>query len=245
MLFALDQFGPDSFPGVRSVVISGAKLEPHHWEIARRLFPQALIGELYGASELSFVAVNTEGELPSDPNHVGRLFPGVEVEIRPPGIVFVRSPYLFDGYVDGSELDSPVGADGFMTVGDMGALTDHGLSLSGRASNLLITGGKNVHPEEIEAQLSDHPAVSECVVVGVPDPRWGDELVAFLVSADGDDGELTPARLRDHLKERIASYKIPKRWFVVEEMPRTRAGKTDRSRERLFEGATEIRTQMN
>jgi long-chain acyl-CoA synthetase len=245
MLFALDQLGQDSFDGVHSVVVSGAKLEPHHWEIARRIFPQALIGELYGASELSFVAVNTEGEAASDPGFVGRPFPGVELEIRPPGneaedddgVVYVRSPYLFDGYIEGSEIVSPVGEDGFMTVGDMGHLGEAGLSLSGRASNLLISGGKNVHPEEIEARLSEHPTVRECVVAGVPDRRWGEQLVAFLVA--GDDRP-TSAGLRDHLKGRVASYKIPKQWFVVEEIPRTRAGKTDRSRERLFEGAIEL-----
>ncbi|MBN8867088.1 MAG: AMP-binding protein [Solirubrobacterales bacterium] len=237
MLLGLDELGR-SFPGVHSVVVSGAKMEPHHWEIARRLFPEATVGELYGASELSFVSVNTEGERPADPGYVGRLFPGVELEIRPPGVVFVRSPYLFEGYLEGSEIDTPVGEDGFMTVGDMGALTEDGLSLSGRASNLLITGGKNVHPEEVEAQLADHPAVKECVVIGVPHPHWGEELVAFLVPAE--DGRPEPDSLRAHLKERVASYKVPKRWFLVEEIPRTRAQKTDRSPDGLFERAVEL-----
>jgi acyl-CoA synthetase (AMP-forming)/AMP-acid ligase II len=104
---------------------------------------------------------------------------------------------------------------------------------------MLITGGKNVHPEEVEAQLVRHPGVKECVVIGVPHPRWGEELVAFMVTSD-DVGDLTVEQLRKYLKERVASYKVPKRWFLVEEIPRTRAKKTDRSPERLFEGATEI-----
>jgi long-chain acyl-CoA synthetase len=247
MLSDLDDPGARPFDGVHSVVVSGAKMEAHHWEIARRLFPHALVGELYGASELSFVSVNTEGEDPADPGYVGRPFPGVEIEIRPTeeasadgaGVVHVRSPYLFEGYLDGSETSSPVGPDGFMTVGDIGRLTERGLSLVGRASNMLITGGKNVHPEEVEAQLGRHPGVDECVVLGLPHPRWGEELVAFLTAADDADG-LSAEPLRAYLKERVASYKVPKRWFLVDEIPRTRAQKTDRSPERLFDGATEI-----
>ena len=239
MLLALDEAADAPIAGVHSLVISGAKMEAHHWEIARRLFPNASIGELYGASELSFVAVNTEGENAEDPGYVGHLFPGVEVEIRDSGIVYVRSPYLFDGYFDETGTTSPIGPDGFMTVGDVGRLGPDGLSLAGRASNMLITGGKNVHPEEVEARLGVHPAVRECVVVGVPDPKWGEEITAFIVPAD-DETRLEVDDLRDHLKQGLASYKVPKRWFLVEEIPRTRAGKTDRSPERLFEAATEF-----
>ena len=252
MLLALDEVSDGPVNGVHSLVISGAKMEAHHWEIARRLFPEATAGELYGASELSFVAVNTEGENRPDPGYVGRLFPGVEVEIRPAGrdgdeggdqgedgLVFVRSPYLFDGYFDETGTNSPIGSDGFMTVGDIGRLGPEGLSLAGRASNMVITGGKNVHPEEVEARLATHPAVRECVVIGVPDPKWGEEIVAFMVPA-GEACGLDVKELRDHLKETLASYKVPKRWFSVDRIPRTRAGKTDRSGDRLLGMATEI-----
>ena len=247
MLIALSELEGEPLGGVHSVVLSGAKMESHHWEIVRRLFPEALVCEIFGASELSFVTVNTGGEQPGDPGYVGKPFPGVELEIRTPddaaedgpGLVFVRSPYLFDGYLEGSGTRSTIGPDGFVTVGDMGVLTDEGLSLAGRASNLIITGGKNVHPEEIEAQVTDHPAVAECVAVGVPHPRWGEEIVAFVVASGGDTGP-DPASLRDLLTTRVASYKIPKRWFIVDELPQTRAGKTDRNRDRLFDGAIEL-----
>jgi long-chain acyl-CoA synthetase len=247
MLLALDEQNPGTLEGVHSVVISGAKMEAHHWEIAGRIFPRALVGELYGASELSFVTVNTDGESAEDPGYVGRPFPGVEIEIRDEagdpgadsGLVWVRSPYLFEGYVGASGVESPLGEDGFMTVGDVGSLGPRGLSLSGRASNMVITGGKNVHPEEVEARMADHPALRYCVVAGVPHPHWGEEIVAFVVftgkghQPDGED-------LRGYLRGKVASYKIPKRWFRVEAIPLTRAGKTDRSLDRLLEGATEI-----
>ncbi len=245
MLIDLDRLDGEPFEGVHSVVISGSKMEAHHWAITRRLFPAATVGELYGASELSFVTVNTEGE--RGPGYVGRPFPGVEVEIRDAdgnpthgtGLVHVRSPYLFEGYLEGGKAVSPIGADGFVSVGDVGSLDDCGLSLSGRASNMLITGGKNVHPEEVEAMLAGHPAIRECVVAGLPHPRWGEEIVAFVVPA-GTGEELEARALRSHLEGQVASYKIPKRWFLIEALPRTRAGKTDRSRDRLLEAATEI-----
>ena len=123
--------------------------------------------------------------------------------------------------------------------GRVGVLGEEGLSIVGRASNMLITGGKNVHPEEVESRLVEHGSVSECVVLGLPDPRWGEEIVAFVVSS-GEGAGPDAADLRDHLKQRIASYKVPKRWFTVEAIPRTRAGKTDRSPDRLLELATEI-----
>jgi long-chain acyl-CoA synthetase len=247
MLLALDEQNPGPLEGVHSVVISGAKMEAHHWEIARRIFPRALVGELYGASELSFVSVNTDGESPRDHGYVGRPFPGVEIEIRDEagapgadtGLVWVRSPYLFEGYLGESGVESPIGADGCMTVGDVGSLGPDGLSLSGRASNMVITGGKNVHPEEVEARLAEHPDLRDCVVAGVPHARWGEEIVAFVVFA-GYDQQPGGDDLKAYLRGKVASYKIPKRWFRVEAIPLTRAGKTDRSLDRLFEGATEI-----
>jgi long-chain acyl-CoA synthetase len=247
MIHDLSKTGAGPFGSVHSVVVSGAKMEPRHWQAARDLFPRARINEIYGASELSFVTVGT-GERHGDPGYVGLPFPGVEIEIRPPGpeaareaddgsgLVFVRSPYLFEGYLEGSEVVSPVGGDGFMTVGDVGRLGPDGLSLSGRASNMLITGGKNVHPEEVEALLSRLPSVTESVVIGVPHERWGEELVAF-VEFDGNRIRPDAEELRDALRGKVANYKIPKRWFEVDGFPRTAAGKVDRTAERLFAGA--------
>jgi long-chain acyl-CoA synthetase len=247
MIHDLSKTGAVPFGSVHSVVVSGAKMEPRHWQAARDLFPRARINEIYGASELSFVTVGT-GERHGDPGYVGLPFPGVEIEIRPPGpeaareaddgsgLVFVRSPYLFEGYLEGSEVVSPVGGDGFMTVGDVGRLGPDGLSLSGRASNMLITGGKNVHPEEVEALLSRLPSVTESVVIGVPHERWGEELVAF-VGFDGNRIRPDAEELRDALRGKVANYKIPKRWFEVDGFPRTAAGKVDRTAERLFAGA--------
>jgi long-chain acyl-CoA synthetase len=250
MIHDLAETGAGPFGSVHSVVVSGAKMEPRHWQAARDLFPGARISEIYGASELSFVSVGT-GERDGDPGYVGRPFPGVEIEIRPlepgpdretddeSGLVFARSPYLFEGYIEESATVSPAGGDGFMTVGDVGRLGPDGLSLSGRASNLLITGGKNVHPEEVESVLSRHPSVTGSIVVGMPHERWGEELVAF-ISFDGAHERPDTEELRDALREEVANFKVPKRWFEVDAIPLTGAGKFDRTVGRLLAGAREL-----
>lgn len=238
MLTALDDANVAPLDGVRSVVVSGAKMERHHWQIAARLFPGAGVAELYGASETSFITVNRRGMVDDDPGYVGLPFPGVELEIRPRedddagrGMVHVRSPYLFDGYLEAGTVVGGVPADGFVTVGDLGTIRPDGaLSLRGRASNLIITGGKNVHAEEVELVLVTHPGVAECVVVGAPHPHWGEELVACVVPAPGADG--TGHELDGFLRSRIAAYKIPKRWLVVPGLPRLPTGKLDRQRVR-------------
>ncbi|MBM9469639.1 AMP-binding protein [Nakamurella leprariae] len=243
MITALHGAGIPPLGRVRTVVVSGAKLEPHHLAAAARLFPQARIFELYGASETSFITVNRHGPVAEDPGCVGLPFPGVELDIRPRpddepghGLVYVRSRYLFEGYLEAGALVAGIPADGFITVGDVGSIrSDGALSLRGRASNLVITGGKNVHPEEIEIALSDHPDLAGSAVVGVPHPYWGEELVACVVPAPGVgfDAEDVSAFLRP----RVAGYKIPKRWIVVEDLPRTATGKTDRSGVRILAGS--------
>jgi acyl-CoA synthetase (AMP-forming)/AMP-acid ligase II len=104
---------------------------------------------------------------------------------------------------------------------------------------MLITGGRNVHPEEVEAALARHPAVAENVVIGLPHERWGEQLVAFVAFGDSP-GRPGADQLRAFLKSRVAGYKVPKRWFEVEALPRTPAGKFDRSAGRLLEAADEL-----
>lgn len=232
MIIALDRHGSGSLPMARTVIVSGAKMQQHHWAAARRQFPDADIYELYGSSETSFISVshNPPG-LPVDLLSVGRPFPGVDVRIRPypdlrtdEGDVLVRSPYLFSGYLHSGRLSRPISRDGFVTVGDIGALSADGrLELRGRATNMLITGAKNVHPEEVEAHLSCHPQISDCVVIGVPHEYWGDELVACIVVRDE-----AVIDVRDFLLGRVARHKIPKRTIVLDRLPTTPLGKVDR-----------------
>jgi bile acid-coenzyme A ligase len=119
-------------------------------------------------------------------------------------------------------------ADGFWTTGDLGYVDDDGyLFVADRRQDLIISGGANVYPAEVEAALSEHPDVADSVVIGLPDSEWGQRVHAVVQPAPG--AELGADDLRRHCKARLASYKVPKDFELVESLPRTSAGKLNRS----------------
>lgn len=220
--------------GVRLVLSSGAKwFAPERARLAR-LVPGAGFAEFYGASELSFVTVAKDRE-PVPEGSVGRPFTGVEIAIRDRagrrrpagriGQVFVESPFLFDGYAMGSDADilrhGPA-----LSVGDAGFLDPAGfLHLVGRARRMIVTSGKNLYPEEVERLLERHPAVRAACVLGAPDRKRGERLLALLALADGPAP--TQAELIADLKPHLPLFKIPRRYAVVDDWPLTASGKSD------------------
>ena len=135
----------------------------------------------------------------------------------------LRSPYLFDGYLDDSEATAAALVDGWYRTGDRGVLDDDGyLSIVGRLREVIRTGGETVAPSEVEAALATHPAVAEVAVVGVPDPRWG-EVVTAVVVLRPDATAPTLDDLRARCTDRLAPYKRPRRLAIVAELPRTAA----------------------
>jgi bile acid-coenzyme A ligase len=119
--------------------------------------------------------------------------------------------------------------DGFHSIGDLGSLDDDGyLYIADRRTDLIVTGGANVFPAEVEAALSEHPGVLDQVVVGVPDNEWGHRVHAIVQPVD-PAAPPSPAELRRHCKSRLAPYKVPKTYELVEQMPRTEAGKVNRT----------------
>lgn len=243
MLVALAGAAP--MHGVAAIVMSGQKLEPRHRALARELFPRSRIVEIFGASELSFVSVTScdPGDEDPEPDAVGRPFPGVEVELRgledgaplaagEVGEIWVRSPYLAEG---------AAGADGFATCGDVGRVTPDGvIELRGRRSNVLISGGKNIHPEEVEAVAGQHGAVLACIVTAVADDYWGERLVGLVEAVPGTELERLAAELDTRVRARLAAYKAPKEWRLVERLPRTESGKLARpqARELAVQGSS-------
>ena len=100
------------------------------------------------------------------------------------------------------------------------------LRVTGRLKDMIVTGGVNVYPVEIEAVIGEHPAVADVAVIGVPDARWGESVVAVMQLRDGADPDVAP--IEQFSRERLASYKIPKRWVVVDRLPTTASGKVQK-----------------
>ncbi|MFI6211496.1 class I adenylate-forming enzyme family protein [Nocardia brasiliensis] len=194
----------------------------------------------YGLTESSTAAtIATPAELAAFPDTVGRPVIGAEVQIRDSagqavpdgaeGEICVRSPYVMLGYWnDDAATAAAITADRWLRTGDIGVLTDGRLRLSGRRSDLILRGGENVYPVEIEQCLDEHPAVRECAVVGIPDPDLGQQVAAVVVLEN--PAATTEAELRAFAAERLAYYKVPARWrLTTTELPRNATGKVVRT----------------
>jgi len=229
-------------PSVRRVIASGAKLAPAVHERLASAFPEAGVFEYYGASELSFVSVAPSRDgVPFD--SVGRAFHGVEVQVRAAdgrpaprgeaGTVWVRSAMLSDGYIGPADGVGFREEGGWATVGDQGWIDEHGwLRLIGREGDMLISGGLNVYPAEVEAALREHPLVAEAVVLGLPDAYWGDAVAAVLWWRGAERASL--AELRAWCHARLEGYKCPRRAFTARDVPLTGSGKIARAQVRAW-----------
>ncbi|MEU1999275.1 class I adenylate-forming enzyme family protein [Nocardia gamkensis] len=194
----------------------------------------------YGLTECSTAAtLASPAELAAFPDTVGRPVIGVTLEIRDSagnavpdgaeGEIWVRSPYVMLGYwQDETATAAAITADRWLRTGDIGIMEDGRLRLSGRRSDLILRGGENVYPTEIEQCLEEHPAVRECAVLGVPDADLGQQ-VAALVVVDNSTA-ISEDELRAFTAERLAYYKVPARWrFTTTALPRNATGKVVRA----------------
>ncbi len=166
----------------------------------------------------------------------GRAIPGVEVRVVDPdgallppgeaGEVVVRGYNVMSGYLDDPEATAAaIDADGWLHTGDIGVMTEAGyLTITDRLKDMIIVGGFNVYPAEVELLLGQHPAISQAAVVGAPDPRLGEVAVAYLVLATGQTRPSAEA-LTAWCRERLANFKVPRRFEVVDALPRNAAGK--------------------
>lgn len=186
---------------------------------------------LYGSTEVAYAAVATPEDLATDPATAGRPPHGVRLRVvdddgrdvpaGTPGRIFVGSGLAFGGYTDGSDKDR---LDGLIATGDIGQLDDDGrLTVLGRDDDMVVIGGENVYPGQVEDVLHGHPSVADVAVTDVPDDRWGARLVAHVVPAKGQtvDGEQLQALVRD----RLARFAVPREVRVVDQLPRNATGK--------------------
>jgi malonyl-CoA/methylmalonyl-CoA synthetase len=214
---------------LRLCVSGSAPLAPELWERIRRGCGQEVL-ERYGMTETVMLASNPLHGV-RRPGSVGRALPGVELRLGAGDVVEVRGPSVFTGYLGRPEASAAAFTpDGWFRTGDIGVIDDDGvLSLVGRSSELIITGGYNVYPREIEDVLRSHPLVDDVAVVGLPDETWGETVTAFVV-LDGSASAYSSWRdsLTAHCVERLAPYKLPRAWHRVAALPRNAMGKVVR-----------------
>jgi bile acid-coenzyme A ligase len=223
---------------IRSIVVGAAPMPPY---LARRWI-ELVGGEhiflAYGMSEAIGITAVRGDEWLEHPGSVGRGMHGTEVRILglmgetlPPGEVgeiYLRSPVHGGASYLGTATAMATTDDGFSSVGDLGRLDDDGyLYVVDRRVDLIISGGANVYPAEVEIALMDHPKVADVVVIGLRDEEWGRRVHAIVAPADPADPP-TFAEVRAYAKGRLAPYKVPKSLEVLAEIPRSAATKVNR-----------------
>ncbi|SER75021.1 Acyl-CoA synthetase (AMP-forming)/AMP-acid ligase II [Mycobacterium sp. 88mf] len=186
----------------------------------------------YNATEAGMIATATPADLRAAPDTAGRPAEGTEIRILDTefrqvptgevGTIYVRNSTQFDGYTSGTTKDFH---EGFMSSGDVGYLDQAGrLFVVGRDDEMIVSGGENVYPIEVEKVLAGHPDVAEAAVIGADDAQYGQRLVAFVVLS----GAVTPDELKAYVRENLANYKVPREITVLAELPRNSTGKIDR-----------------
>jgi malonyl-CoA/methylmalonyl-CoA synthetase len=208
---------------LRLCVSGSAPLSPAGFARVREASGQEVV-ERYGMTETVMLTSNpVDGARKA--GTVGLPLPGVTVRLAEDGEVLVRGPAVFAGYL-GQGAGASFTEDGFFRTGDIGEWDEDGyLRLVGRAKELIITGGFNVYPREVEDVLLAHPAVAEAAVVGLPSDEWGEVVVAAVVVA----GEAGPDAVSAWCRDRLAPYKCPRQVRVVGALPRNAMGKVDRA----------------
>ena len=190
---------------------------------------------IYNATEAGMIATATPEDLRAAPDTAGRPAGGTEIRILDGefnelptgevGTIYVRNDTQFDGYTSGTTKDFHAG---FMSSGDVGYLDDAGrLFVVGRDDEMIVSGGENVYPIEVEKTLAAHPEVAEAAVIGVDDEQYGQRLAAFVVLTPGAGA--TPDTLKQHVRENLANYKAPREITVLDELPRGSTGKVLRN----------------
>jgi long-chain acyl-CoA synthetase len=192
-----------------------------------------VLWEFYGSTEGQFTVCPPD-EWDARPGTVGRARPGRSLSVDDAGTIWCRPPeFARFAYWGDEAKTASAWRDGSFTVGDLGRLDADGyLYLDGRRDDLIISGGVNVYPAEVEAVLGEVDGVSEVAVFGSPDDRWGERVCAAVVPAT----PLSPASIRTlitevggHASTRLAGYKRPKQYVVLAALPRTATGKVQRS----------------
>jgi len=204
---------------------------------ARKAFPAAEFAQAYGMTELAPAATILRDEHHADPalrRSAGKPAPHVLVKITDEagdevprgtvGEIVVSGENVMLGYWNKPEETAAAVRDGWMHTGDGGYMDENGfVFIADRIKDMIISGGENVYSVEVENAIAKHPAVTQCAVIGVPDPQWGERVHA--VVSISDESTLELEELREHCKKEIAGYKVPRSMEIVDEFPLSAAGK--------------------
>jgi acyl-CoA synthetase (AMP-forming)/AMP-acid ligase II len=211
---------------LRIVMASGSAMSPDLRKDAMALFGDVLY-DLYGSTEVGWVTIATPDDMKHNPKTVGKPVPGTEIAIfsregeklpaGETGELFIKSNILFEGYTSGDSKDE---REGYMSIGDLGRVDEEGyVFIEGRADDMVVIGGENVYPIEVEELIEGIDGVTEAAVLGVTDDEYGEVLAAFVA------GSVSPEQVTKVCKSELASYKVPRRVEKVDELPRTSTGK--------------------
>jgi fatty-acyl-CoA synthase len=216
---------------LRIVVCGGSALSPDLCRRTAEVFGDVLYN-VYGSTEVANASVATPAELRRAPGTVGRPPVGCRLALyderrnrvtapNRPGTIFVSTGLSFAGYTDGGHKET---VDGMVCTGDIGHVDDEGLLfIDGRDDEMIVSGGENVFPVEVENLLAGRPDVQDAAVVGVDDPDFGKRLRAFVVPSPGATPDA--AEIKDYVRANLARYKVPRDVVFVEELPRNATGK--------------------
>jgi acyl-CoA synthetase (AMP-forming)/AMP-acid ligase II len=215
---------------LRFAAASGSRMRP---DVVIKFMDQFgdVIYNNYNATEAGMIATATPQDLRAAPDTAGKPAGGTEIRILDQdftelptgevGGIYVRNSTQFDGYTSGKTKDFH---EGFMSSGDVGRFDDAGrLFVVGRDDEMIVSGGENVYPIEVEKTLTAHPDIADASVIGVDDEQYGQRLAAFVVLNDG--ASATPDLLKQHVRENLANFKVPRDITVLDELPRSITGK--------------------
>jgi fatty-acyl-CoA synthase len=215
---------------LRVIAVSGSALPGELATRAMDTFGDVLYN-LYGSTEVAWATIATPQDMRAAPGTAGRAPLGTVVKLlddqgreAPPGEggrIFVANEMMFEGYTGGGSKEI---VRGLMSTGDVGRFDERGrLFVDGRDDEMIVSGGENVFPREVEDLLADREDVTEVAIVGVPDDEFGQRLRAFVVAREG--AALTPETVQEYVKANLARYKVPRDVLFLDELPRNATGK--------------------
>jgi long-chain acyl-CoA synthetase len=237
-IFALEAASLERWRGtarsLRTIMSNAAALPQAVKERIVGYFGEGLLHEAYGSTEAGIVTNLRPQDQLVRQQSVGPPFAvtrvrllgddGREVPVGEVGELYSLSPYIFNGYFNQPEETAAALRDGWITAGDLARRDEDGyFYIVDRKKDMVVTGGLNVYPREIEETLHRHPAVLEAAVIGVPDEHWGEALQAFVAVRTGMN--VRPAELEAHCRGELAGYKIPKLFRFIDTLPRNAGGK--------------------